>query len=88
MVEGRRGKGSVACRECGEERGKHNGRKVSCLCSGVLCGRCGKGRAHKPDPCKWDIRNGGTVHVPWSTERYPICDDRREKDTYIPDYCI
>ncbi len=71
--------GLETCPTCGEFRGvtqivDEDGSQrvaVSCLCDGVVCTRCRKGRRHRPISNYYDERSGKVIHVPhftgWAT---------------------
>jgi hypothetical protein len=36
---------------------------ASCLCDGLVCGKCGKGRIHHPISDYYDEATGNLIHV-------------------------
>lgn len=68
--------GLTRCGTCGELKGtllypEPNGEDklisttVLCLCAGLICENCGKGRMHHPIANYYDEETGKVIHVPY-----------------------
>jgi hypothetical protein len=88
--------GLVKCPVCGEYRGnvragdlnwglsvgidpeKRIG--VSCLCTGILCGRCGKNKIHRPCSNSYEEDGNCIGHWPYFSGMMPCAECRRKAD--------
>jgi len=52
---------------------------ASCLCDGLVCGACGKGRIHRPISNYYDEESGHLIHVPYFRASAP-CPECGVKD--------
>ncbi len=87
--------GLVRCKVCGELHGRGLARdppdgaritpvSVSCLCDGLVCGRCRVGRLHRPITNHYDERTGQVIHMPWFSvwRECSVCGER----DWVTDY--
>jgi len=51
---------------------------LSCLCWGILCGRCKKNRVYRPISNTYNPESNRLEHVPWFGGMMP-CDECRNK---------
>ena len=52
---------------------------VLCICDGILCQKCGKGRIHRPISNYWDEARGALIHCPWFSAQVPCGQCRAEE---------
>ena len=66
--------GLEQCPVCAEYRGdwlvsdrndERSTVRVSCLCEGIVCPRCGTNRMHRPISNRYDEVDGIVLHVPY-----------------------
>jgi hypothetical protein len=74
MVKQSRMLSLTRCTVCDESRG--NG--LLCICDGLVCTACGKGRTHRPVSGYYDEVAREVVHVPHfaALKRCPACGER------------
>jgi hypothetical protein len=56
---------------------------VLCICDGVPCQKCGKGRIHRPISNYWNEARGALIHCPWFSAQAPCDQCRAEQQPRI-----
>ena len=56
---------------------------VLCICDGIPCRKCGKGRIHRPISNYWDEARGALIHCPWFSAQAPCDQCRAEQQPRI-----
>ena len=56
---------------------------VLCICDGVPCQKCGKGRIHRPISNYWNEARGALIHCPWFSGQAPCKRCRAEQQLRI-----
>ena len=68
-------KGLVRCGQCGEPRG----RRIKCLCEGIVCRYCKKNAIHRPISDYYDEATKTVYHVAWYGYLVPCFECRRAR---------